>query len=82
MALRTPWGGHGAMSLPCDTEQEPSIVPSANALWYNWRCLKAGYNPLAVRHARLMIEWTAAKHPDAVVRDTARGMMKFIGRYA
>ena len=72
-------------TLPCDSElppATPSLSPSAQSLWWNYRTVKASYNALAVKHSREMIEWFAAHSPSPVLRETAAGMMRFLGRYA
>jgi hypothetical protein len=72
-------------SAPCDTESAATVsrfAPSADAIWRHLRTIKASYNPLAVRHAREMLEWSSIHHPDAAVRFTAAGFLKHLGKPA
>ena len=56
--------------------------PSERSLWIHLRTIVAGYNPLAVRHARESMEWVEKNHPDESMRREARLFIEHVRRPA
>ena len=56
------------------------LTPSRSSLWLNWCIARYGVNEQVREHGKAMLLWIMTYHKDQLVRETAIGMVRVLGK--